>query len=144
MTLKECTAILAPLAIELRVDLDAPTFRAYHRSLQDVSAGLLDAAVDTVRRTPRGQYEPVFPDARRLREYADKARTAMLNSVPKPDCQVCGNTGWRSVADRTVEACDCKREYRERLSALGLGPALVQPQLEAGDFDARMAQVGSE
>ena len=70
MTQAECTAILAALAVTLRTDVDAPTFRAYARALQDVPAALLQAAADRAARIPRQAYDPVFPTVPMLRQYA--------------------------------------------------------------------------
>ena len=147
MTLQECTALLTPLALALRTPMDGPTFRAYHRALKDVPVRLLQAAIDHAEKRPRDAYQPTFPIAPTLRAYAESARLALLKAVPHTGCEDCQGTGWRSVTVNRMpiaERCPCKQAHLDQLSALGLGPALAPPQIEAADsslepFDARMA-----
>ena len=141
MTLEECTTVLAPAAIALGARLDVPTFRAYHRALQDVPLSLLEAALETAQRTPREPYEPAFPPARRLRALAEQARHALIAAHPYEGCCECEDQrGWRTVthADGAiVERCPGFRRHQEKLAQLGLGSmplALPAAQPDRSDW----------
>lgn len=151
MTLEECTAMLTPLAIALRVQMDVPMFRAYHRALQDVPAQWLQAAIDLAMRQPRAAFEPTFPAAPTLRSLAERARAAARAAKVFQPCGDCNGTGWQEIEEGNVvrvKRCGCWNDYQAELVALGLrGPSLSEAprQLEAGDdFDPRMAQMGGD
>lgn len=155
MTLEDCTKLLAPVAIALGVRLDVPTFKAYHKALQDVPVNLLAAAVDAAQRLPRQPYAPTFPTAPMLRAMAESCRQALLAAHPYEAGECCNFTGWSEIRDEAhphglATRCGCYHAYQHRLADLGIKTALVAPvkRLEAGEgfdpFDARMAQVGSD
>ena len=152
MTLEDCTKILTSLAITLGARMDVPTFRAYHRALQDMPVPLLEAAADAAGRTPRGAYEPTFPTPATLRAMADVCRQALVAAHPYRPGPCCDHSGWQSAAMdgvAWVRRCTCWQAHQQAIAALGLGSPLllsaaVQPEVEAEAFDPRAAQVGSD
>ena len=152
MTLEDCTKILAPLAITLGQRLDVPTFRAYHRALQDIPAPLLEAVADAAGRTPRAPYEPTFPTPSKLRAMAESCRQALIAAHPYRPGACCEGSGWQWVTEdgaAKVRRCTCHQAHQKAILALGLGSPLllsaaVPPEPEAEPFDPRAAQVGSE
>lgn len=127
MTLQECTALIAPLALALRAEIDQPTFRAYHRVLEDVPANLLRLAVDQAAKSGN----PFFPKAGELRAMAEAQRLALSASVKFMGCLKCHESGWVTVVDpggvRRVQRCACWKDHLDRLSALGCSTPLALP-----------------
>lgn len=125
MTLKECTAILTPLVMALRADFDAPTYRAYHRALDDVPSPLLQSAVDHAMRTAT-----FVPKPGELRTLAEDARRALIAAHPYEPCAECHHIG--TVAIRVsglpvrYEKCRCWRAYQMRLANLGIQTQPIQ------------------
>ena len=152
MTLETCTHILTALAITLGARMDVPTYRAYHRALQDVPAPLLEAAADAAGRTPRGAYEPTFPTPATLRAMAESCRQALVAAHPYRPGACCEGSGWQGVTEdgaAKVKRCACHQAHQKALLALGLGSPLLlsaaqPPEAEAEAFDPRAARVGSE
>lgn len=123
MTRAEFRAILAPLALALRTELDMPTWGAYFRVLQDVPVPLLQAAIVHAERTPRQPYEPTFPTAPTLRAYAEAARVKLLEEHKYQGCIDCENSvGFRPRLDQpnTVERCPCHARHQQQLAQLGV------------------------
>ena len=123
MTRAEFRAIVAPLALALRTELDAPTWGAYFRALKGVPVPLLQAAVDHAHRTPRQPYEPTFPTAPTLCGYAEAARVQLLQRHPYTGCVECeAAIGWRPRLDHpnTVERCPCHARHQQQLAELGV------------------------
>ena len=134
MTLEETVYLLSPLALALRVDLDAPTFRAYHKQLEKVPAALVDAAL-----TDLSDGGLVFmPTAPQIKQAAEKKRRQLLAANPYTGCVECENQiGYRPVLGLngqqfTVERCPCKARHLARLEALGLREQLSDLPGEAG------------
>lgn len=133
MTLQECTELLTPLALALRAEMDAPTFRAYHRVLKDVPVGLADRALSDLSRAGL----EFMPTAFAIQAAAEKARRQLLALNPYDGCAECEEQrGFRTILGRdgqkTVEPCPCKGRYRQRLESLGvLEPVAALPG-EAG------------
>jgi hypothetical protein len=133
MTLDECTDLLEPLAIAMRVQMDVPTYVAYHAILRDVPLELAMLGLEQWRQAgPR-----FFPTAPEIQSFAEKARRQQLASHPWEPCGMCADTqpGWRTVIAGGVERvqpCPCKSEHRRLLQARGLlEPIAVLPG-EAG------------
>ena len=122
MTLPECTGLLAPLAVTLRADLDGPTFRAYHRALEDVPTRLLAAAVERAAKSDR-----FMPKPGELRAYAEDARKVLLAAHPF-EC-LCGNCSVQGFVERELDGVrrmvrgSCWRAHQDKLSAIGVGAA---------------------
>ena len=137
MTLEECTALLAPLALAMRVDLDGPTFRAYHRLLEKVPESLAAAALEGL--TQAGL--TFFPTAPAIQLAAEKYRRQQLARHPWTGCIDCEDQrGYRTIigssGQKTVTACPCKARHQDRLAGMGLlEPIAVLPS-EAGAGDA--------
>lgn len=137
MTVEECTAILTTAALAMRADIDAPTFRAYHRILKAVEAPLLEAAIDQVL----GEGARFFPSAPELLIACEKQRRAMLALRPWTPCVECEcSPGYRQVAgiegaQPTVEKCPCKARHRAWLAEYGLATPLASLPTEAGAGD---------
>ena len=137
MTQNECTAILAALAVTLRTELDAPTFRAYARALDNIPASLFQAAADRAARTPRRDYDPVFPTAPMLRQYAEDARLEIARAHPYEGCCECDQQiGWRPiVGSSAVERCPCHTRHQATLARLGVGGAALALPVGEGAHD---------
>lgn len=131
MTLHECTKLLARLAVTLRAELDEPDFRAYHRALDDVPVELLAAACQLAAQAPRGKFEPRFPTAPKLREFAERARQQASGSKKWEPCDECQH-GWvlSPHADGRVTRCACWRAHQARITAGGLSTPLALPAPE--------------
>lgn len=129
MTLEECTAILGPLAIAMRVPMDEITFRAYHRLLKDVKPGLLERALDDLSREGLRFY----PAATEILAACEKTRRRLLALDPYDGCPECEDQiGFRKVLNEagqpTVERCPCKARWQHRLAAMGaLEPLAALP-----------------
>ena len=132
MTLKECSALLTPVAVALGVQVDAPTFRAYHRALQDVPVGLLQAACDYALRAPRVPYEPRWPTAPTFRQWAEHARQVWLKANPWTACEACDtNGGFIEARDERgvprLARCACWRAHQQRIASAGMSEPLALP-----------------
>lgn len=126
MTLQECTALLVPYALALRADIDAPTFRAYHKQLEDVSIELATHAID---RLAKGGLR-FFPTAPEIRQAAEAERRALIAAHPYTGCAQCELTpGWEQVnaeaGQATVRPCRCREWHRAKLAKLGVGEPLA-------------------
>lgn len=135
MTLQDCTAILAPLALAMRADLDEPTFRAYYRALEDVPVQLLEAAVTATMREPRD----FFPKAGELRGLCELTRRRLLARHPWTPCIECENSPrWREVQfpdGVRVEKCPCVARHQASLKDSGLLEPVSALPGEAGAGD---------
>ena len=134
-------AVLTPLSLAFRTPMDAAQWRVYFQALEDVPLRLLQEAVGAFVKQDRA----FMPKPGELRTAAEQARLKLLAAVPYTGCDECSGTGWRSLTVNRVpiaERCPCKQAHLAQLAEMGLGPALVQPQLEAGEFDAKLAQTG--
>lgn len=127
MTLQECAGIVAPLALALRTELDAPTLRAYHRVLEDVPANLLRRAVEQVGKSGA----TFFPKAGELRAAAEAQRLAFSASLKFEGCAMCQESGWTTVVDpggvARVQRCSCWKAHQQRLSQIGCTTPLALP-----------------
>lgn len=132
MTLEECTAILTPLALAMRADMDVATYRAYHRALQDIPAPLFAVAVDGYAQSTEGW----FPKAPDLRAACERQRRALLAAHPYEGCADCEHSrGWTTVfVDGVPRAavCACRGRHRAKLEALGLAEPVAALPGEAG------------
>lgn len=126
MTRAEFVAILEPLALAMRADMDAPAWGAYYRAFADVPAALLSRVVDRLIREPL----QFFPKAGELRAECEKQRRAVLALHPYEGCPDCEHSkGWRQRRlpgqQAVVERCPCQGHHRERLAAMGVLDALT-------------------
>lgn len=139
MTLQECTALIAPIALACRTEMDEPTFRAYHRVLKDVPAVLLEAALDDAARSglPYG-----LPGAPVLLTACERARRARVAMLPWSACEDCEHSpGLRSVlvgGVKSAERCPCKAKHRARLEAMGLLHEVAELPHEVGAGDEKV------
>lgn len=129
MTIRECTALLAPMAVALGAELDEPDYRAYHRALQDVPTSLLTAACAHATRAPRDRYAPRMPTAPMLREYAEHARRTAIAASPWHPCEAClDSPRWVPVVEADgvrMTRCACWTAYQARIAAIGLATPLL-------------------
>jgi hypothetical protein len=133
MTRTEFAAIMAPLTLAMRTELDRATVGAYFRVLEHVPAALLEAAVD------RFLHQPLefFPKAPEILAACEVVRRQQLALVPAYDgCIECEDyKGWRPVrgADgyERLERCPCRSRYQERLESQGLRAAVASLPGEA-------------
>jgi hypothetical protein len=136
VTLQECTALLAPLALAMRTDLDEPTFKAYHRVLRDVPAHLAASALDAL--TQEGLR--FFPTAIEIQGAAERVRRALLAAHPYEGCVECDHQrGYRTIAvngQKTVGPCPCKARHRAKLERLGVADPIAALPGEAGTIES--------
>jgi hypothetical protein len=138
VTLKECVALLTPLALAMRVDLDQPTFRAYHALLKDIPIILGQAALEDLSSSGL----TFFPTAPEIQRASEKARRRLVALHPYEGCIDCeGQIGFRPVLKdgrptNTVVPCECKARHQMRLSEIGVLepvsqlPGETEPQTE--------------
>lgn len=133
MTLQECTALLVPIALARRAEMDEPTFRAYHRVLKDVPVMLAQAALETMEKAGL----EFMPTAPKILHASEIARRQMLALHPYDGCAECDQQrGYRTIfgmdGQKAVERCPCLARHREKLEGLGiLSPFAALPG-EAG------------
>lgn len=137
MTLDECTALLTPLALAMRADLDKPTFRAYHALLKNVPATLGAAALEDLT----GSGMRFFPSAPEILTASEKARRRLLALNPYEGCAECEDQkGYRTIQtegqQKAVEPCPCKRRHQQRLAVMGVLEAIA---LMPGEAESQVA-----
>jgi hypothetical protein len=127
MTLQECVAILAPVALACRAEVDEPTFRAYHRVLADVPAALAEAGLYLIIKSGDG----FFPPAPKVLLAAEQARQQLIQAHPYEGCAECEATkGWTAISDGNVtrlQRCACFHRHQEFLAAFGATRPLALP-----------------
>ncbi len=135
MTLDETTDLLTPVALAMRVQLDVPTFIAYHAMLGSIPIDVAVAGLELWRQSgPR-----FFPSAPEIQSWSEKARRHQLAALPWRPCASCElQPGWQMVFDGDMPRltrCQCKVDHQAMLSARGLLEAItVLPnEAEAGD-----------
>jgi hypothetical protein len=133
VTIEETVAVLTPLALAMRADFDAPTFKAYQRILKDVPANLAQAALDDL--TTNGLR--FMPSASEILNASEKARRRLLALNPYEGCAECEfQRGFRNVltpaGQKPVEACPCKARHLEKLGRMGLRDGIAMLPGEAG------------
>lgn len=121
MTLEECTALLTPLALALRADMDGPTFRAYARVLKDVPVALADRALTDLSVSGLR----FMPSAPEILTASEQVRRRLLALNPWDGCAECEEQrGFRTIIGEggqpTVEPCPCKARHLEKLGRMGL------------------------
>lgn len=122
MTLSECVALLTPLALACRAEMDGPSFRAYHRVLITAPARLVDAGIERLIQTGL-RYG--MPSAPQILAASEDARKAYIAAHPWVACRECAEVdpGWRAVLIDDVtrlERCPCKERYAATLARLGV------------------------
>lgn len=121
MTLKECTAILTPFVLALRADFDEPTYRAYHKFLEDVSAEMLQAALEAERLRGDLRFMLNAPELRAKCELQRRQLLALHAWTPCIECQ--DSPRWRTVIVDDVERmqkCPCVARHVEKLAGMGI------------------------
>lgn len=120
MTLQECVAILAPLALALRAEMDDPTFRAYYRVLKGAPARLLDAAVDSLLTTEL-RFMPTAPE---LLAASEHTRRRLVEAHPHSGCIDCEESrGWVPIdvnGVQRVRRCPCFARWQQKLEQMGV------------------------
>ena len=127
----EFVALLEPLRLMLRQEIDQPTWTVYYRALADVPAPLLQAAVDRA-----GKSCTFLPRPSELRQFADEARTALLAANAFASCGVCSDQGWTETEIDGVKRqvrCRCWTAHQQKIQALGVGsqPVALPAGVEA-------------
>jgi hypothetical protein len=139
VTRPEFVAILTPLTLAMRAELDGAGWTAYYRAFSDVPPALLSQVIERMLREPLS----FFPKAGELRAECEKQRRAILAIHPYEGCVECEHSkGFREVigasGQTTVEPCPCKARHRERLEGLGVGTPLASLP---GEAEAQSEQV---
>lgn len=140
MTLQECTAMLTPVALALRAELDGPTFRAYHRILEKVPVSL---GVDALQQLVDEGAE-FLPTAPKILHAAERIRRQMVALLPWTPCVECADfPGYRKVlvdgnVQETRAKCPCKSRHREVLEGQGLLEPYATLPSETGAGDERV------
>lgn len=139
MTLEECTELLTPFAIALRVQMDVPTFKAYHGVLKAVPAGVFARALEEL--TLEGSR--FMPSAPEMLLASEKARRRQLAAHPWDGCVECEDQrGYRTrIGDsgqKTVAPCPCKARHQAMLEGHGLLAPIALLEGEAGAGDERV------
>jgi hypothetical protein len=132
-------ALLTPLALALRAEMDGPTFRAYHRHLETVPAGLAQRAIAELEQTGL-RFMPTAPE---IRHAAERARRQVLAASPYTGCIDCEDQkGYRTVlgehGQKTVQPCPCMARYLSALERDGLREPLGALPTEAGAGDEQV------
>lgn len=122
MTIEELRAVLVPFALALRAEFDGPTQRAYARTLEDIPAPLLHAAVQRAEREGDLRFMPSAPEWRGRCE-AERLRVLALH--PYEACTDCHGVGTvktspLGVIPPTYGPCACRRRYLERMADMGI------------------------
>ena len=138
MQRSEFVEILEPLVLAMRAEFDQPTWTAYFRALEDVPAGVLSVAVQSLLREPL----EFFPKAGELRATAERQRRVLLAAYPYDGCAECEDQrGFRTVitdgGQKTVTACPCKERHRSMLARMGVVEPLAALPGESGAGDDR-------
>lgn len=133
MTLEETVFLLSPLALALRVDVDAPTFKAYAAQLKNVPVQLVDAALTDLSDTGLR----FLPTAMEIKQAAEKKRRQLLAANPYEGCADCEHQiGYRTLVgaegQKTVTKCPCRARHLARLETLGLREPVSDLPGEAG------------
>ncbi len=129
MTLEETVAILTPLALAMRVDLDAPTYRAYHQQLEKVPAPLAQAAIADLSDAGM-RFLPTAPE---IKQASERKRRQLLAAHPYDGCAECeDHRGFRYVlggnGQPVVEKCPCKARWQHQIAGIGaLEPLAALP-----------------
>lgn len=136
MTVEETTALLTPLALAMRVEMDGPTYRAYAALLKDVPAHLAALGLEQwLAGGPR-----FFPTAPEIQSCAEKARRQQLALHPWTACCECEDQpGWRVVIVEPpvsrLARCECVARHQQGLKDRGLFEAIAVLPGEAGAGD---------
>jgi hypothetical protein len=128
----EFKAMLDPLVLALRADFDLPTWTVYFRALEDVSPGLLAAAVAQAARTAT-----FMPKPGELRTLCEKARQELLQAHPYTGCIDCEDSrGFQTITRQGVsfvQPCPCRERYRAKLAQMGVSATpLALPAARGG------------
>lgn len=132
MTFDEFKRIVVPLAVQLGAEWDQPTWKLYHRSVENIPMPLFVSAIDTA-----GQTRTKFPSAAQVREIAEAQRQLLIKANPYDGCCECEDRkGWREIeidGVKRMERCPCSRRYIAKLAGLGVTtePLALPPGREA-------------
>jgi hypothetical protein len=136
MTWDEFKAQTMPLAVQLGTQWDLPTWKLYHRAVQDISMPVFLATIDRISREWRSGS---FPQSGKFREFAEAARKALIAAHPWEPCASCEDQpGWVELTTdgiKRLTRCGCVRAHRAKLDGLGVTkePLSLPP---ARDFTA--------
>lgn len=121
MTYDEFKAVTIPLAIQLGAEWDAPTWRLYHRAVENIPLALYATAIAKAAET-----RTKMPSASQLRELAEAERQALIaaHRYNPEECEQCNHTGWVNVevdGILRVQRCICWKMHLDKLARLGVG-----------------------
>lgn len=136
MTYQEFTKLMMPLAIQLGTEWDAPTWKLYHRAVEQIPLVLFAAAVQVAAET-----RTKMPSAGQMRELAEATRQSLLTANPYTGCIDCEQQrGWVTQIDTasgqpTVSRCPCKARYDEKLARMGVTSPIAAKALPAASSE---------
>lgn len=119
MTFDEFKKLITPLAVQLGAEYDLPTWRLFHRSVQEIPIPLFAAAIEEA-----GKTRSKMPSAAQLRDLAEASRQALIAAHPYDGCIDCEDSkGWLTVTVdgvQRMQRCPCRHRYQARLEGLGV------------------------
>lgn len=126
MTWDDFKAITMPLAIQLGAEWDAPTWKLYHRAVEDIPVALYTSAIE---RASRERHK--FPAVPVVREFAEERRRELLLAHPWEKCAACNYIGTVRVREGNrllgeapkYAPCECWHQHQARLEDLGVTSA---------------------
>lgn len=138
MTWEEFKQHTMPLAVQLGAEWDIPTWRLYHRGVQNVPMALYAVAI---QKAAEGRTK--MPSASQMRVYAEEARRELLAAHCFKACEDCAGTGWATVVldgVSRVERCLCWKRHQRALAELGVtNTPLALPEaremVRVGNYD---------
>ncbi len=136
MTLEDCTQLLTPLALAMRVQMDVPTFRAYHRVLENVPTALAHMGLKALQDSGLR----FFPTAPEIQAAAERSRRQQLALQQWEPCAECEDTPkWRALLIDGVsrlERCPCVERHKSLLATRGLlAPIAALPGEGTGESE---------
>lgn len=140
MTVEECTAMLVPIALALRADMDAPTYRAYHRILKDVQVDIATQALERLM----NEGAEFMPTAPKILHASEKVRRQIVAARPWLPCAECEDfPGYRKVLVEGVQQetrakCPCKARHNALLAEQGLLEPFAALPAEVGAGDEQV------
>lgn len=139
MERSEFVAVLEPLRVALRAEMDRAGWEVYFRALADIPRPLLEEAVSRLLREDR----QFFPKVTELRAAAERVRLSLRTAMTFEPCDRCElSPGWAAIlvdGVPRVTRCDCWKAHQQRIAALGAGS---EPLALPASRESELARIG--